>query len=174
MSAPAPAFNEEQYAKLLAQFKPRPIHTPEDCEKLTALLMELDDRENPTPEEQELAAVLTILIEKFEEQNYPLPEVPPHEALQAILEDRGLRHKDIAPVIGNKGLTSEILKGHKAISKTQAKKLAAFLHVQSTLYCSLKMRHKRIGHFSLNGECHEAEETVQEVLSQRSGKRRGA
>jgi len=134
MNAPAPAFNVEKYAKLLAEFKPRPIHTPEDCEKLTALLVELDDRENPTPEEQELAAVLTILIETFEEQSYPLPEVPPHEALKAILEDRGLRHKDIAPVIGNKGLASEILKGHKAISKARAKKLAAFLKVPVELF----------------------------------------
>ncbi|MCC6389860.1 MAG: hypothetical protein IT167_04590 [Bryobacterales bacterium] len=126
MSAPAPAFNEEQYAKLLAEFKPRPIHTPEDCEKLTALLMELDDRENPTPEEQELAAVLTILIENFEEQNYPLPEVPPYEALKAILEDRGLRHKDIAPAIGNKGLTSEILRATKPSAKPRRRNWPPF------------------------------------------------
>jgi len=32
-----------------------------------------------------------------------LPKVPPQQALKALMEDRGLRHKDIAPIVGNKG-----------------------------------------------------------------------
>lgn len=41
------------------------------------------------------------------------------------MEDRGLRHKEIWPVLGNKGAATEILAGRRSISKAQAKRLAA-------------------------------------------------
>jgi HTH-type transcriptional regulator/antitoxin HigA len=50
------------------------------------------------------------------------------------MEDRGLRHKDIAPVVGNKGLTTEILNGRRNISAALAKRLAAHLHVPIELF----------------------------------------
>jgi len=54
--------------------------------------------------------------------------------LEVLMEDRGLRHKDIWPVFGNKGLASEVLNGKRAISKAQAKKLAEYFHVPVELF----------------------------------------
>ena len=78
--------------------------------------------------------MLTVLIEDFEARHYPLPPVAPHEALKALMEERGLRHRDIWPVLGNKGVASEILNGKRSISKAQAKKLAEFFHVPVELF----------------------------------------
>jgi HTH-type transcriptional regulator/antitoxin HigA len=69
--------------------------------------------------------LLAIVIEDFENKHYALPAVKPHEALKSLMQDRGLRHKDVWPVVGNRGLTTEILNGRRKISAALAKPLAA-------------------------------------------------
>ena len=96
---------------------------------MTKILLELDERPDLSAEEERLAEMLTLLIEDFEAKHYPLPAAPPVEALKALMAERGLRHRDIGPAIGNKGVTSEILNGKRSISKARAKKLAGFLRV---------------------------------------------
>ena len=129
-----PQINETRYARLLAKTLPRPIRTEEENRRMTDLLLKLDEREDLSAEEEQLAEMLTILIEDFEVKHYPLPPVPPREALKELMEERGLRHSDIWPVLGNKGVVSEILNGKRSISKTQAKKLAEFFHVPVELF----------------------------------------
>ena len=87
-----------------------------------------------SPEEEALAEMLTLLIEAYEEKNYPLPQMSPNESLNALMEERGLKHKDIWPVLGNKGAATEVLSGRQSISKTQAKRLAEFFHVPIDLF----------------------------------------
>ena len=65
--------------------------------------MSLDERIGLSPEEVALAELLTLIIEDYESKCYPLPRVSPAESLKALMEDRGLKHKDIWPVLGNKG-----------------------------------------------------------------------
>lgn len=128
------AVDPEIYARLVAASLPIPPRNESDNERLIALLTSMDDRADLTPEEETLAELLAIVIEDFEDKHYALPAVPAHEALKSLMEDRGLRHKDVWPVVGNKGLTSEILAGRRKISPTVAKRLAAHLHVPLELF----------------------------------------
>ena len=129
-----PQINETRYAKLLAKTLPRPIRTEVENRRMTELLLRLDEREDLSPEEEQLAEMLTILIEDFEAKHYPLPPVSPREALKELMEERELRHSDIWPVLGNKGVASEILNGKRSISKAQAKKLSEFFRVPVELF----------------------------------------
>ncbi len=78
--------------------------------------------------------MLTLLIEDYEEKQYPLPSVSPGESLHSLMEDRGLKHKDIWPVLGNKGTATEVLNGRRSISKAQAKRLSEFMRVPVDLF----------------------------------------
>jgi HTH-type transcriptional regulator/antitoxin HigA len=98
------------------------------------MLLQLDEREDLSPEEEALAEVLTLLIEDYEEKYHPLPRMAPNESLSALMEQRGLKHKDILPVLGNKSATTEVLSGRRSISKAQAKRLAEFLRVPLDLF----------------------------------------
>jgi HTH-type transcriptional regulator/antitoxin HigA len=122
------------YAKLLAKSLPRPIHSESEHARLTGMLLELDERDDLSLEEEALAEVLTLLIEDYEAQHHPLPSVSPNESLNALMEERGLKHKDIWPVLGNKGAATEVLSGRRSISKAQAKRLAEFLKVPIDLF----------------------------------------
>ena len=77
---------------------------------------------------------LTILIENYEDKAFPLARVSPGDSLKALMEDRGLKHKDIWPVLGNKGTATEVLHGRRSISKAQAKRLAEFFRVPVDLF----------------------------------------
>jgi HTH-type transcriptional regulator/antitoxin HigA len=129
-----PALDEKVYGELLAKSLPRPIRSDEENARLTRMLLELDERDDLSPEEEALAEMLTMLIEDYETRHYPLPHVSPSESLKALLDERGLKHKDIWPILGNKGAASEILSGHRSISKAQAKRLAEFLRVPIDLF----------------------------------------
>jgi HTH-type transcriptional regulator/antitoxin HigA len=126
--------NDSLYAKLLAKSLPRPIRNETERVRLTEMLLELDEREDLSPEEGALAEVLTLLIEDYEEKYHPMPRVSPNESLKALMEERGLKHKDIWPVLGNKGAATEVLSGRRSISKAQAKRLAEFFHVPVDLF----------------------------------------
>ena len=110
------------------------VHVAVTATRLTAILLELDEREDLSPEEEALAEVMTLLIEDYEDKYHPLPAVSPNESLNALMEERGLKHKDIWPVLGNKGSASEVLSGRRSVSKAQAKRLAEFFHVPIGLF----------------------------------------
>jgi HTH-type transcriptional regulator / antitoxin HigA len=122
------------YGRLLAKVVPRPPENDTEHDVLVAELMRLDELGDPTPEQTALAELLTVLVQHYENRTVTLPRNTPHESLAAIVEDRGLRHKDIAEIIGNKGLTTEILAGRREISKSVARKLADALCVPVDLF----------------------------------------
>jgi HTH-type transcriptional regulator / antitoxin HigA len=126
--------DKKTYGQLLGRALPHVIHTEEECERLTNELARLDEREDPSPEEKELAELLTMLIDEYEGRRYPIPKASPRQTLQHLMEARGLTQKDLWNVFGSKGVASEVFHGKRSISKTQAKKLAGFFHVSAELF----------------------------------------
>jgi len=126
--------NEKTYGRLLGRTLPHVIRTDEECERLTSELMRLDERDDPSPEEKELAELLTVLIDEYEERRYAIRKATPQQTLQHLMEARGLTQKDLWKVFGSKGITSEVFHGKRSISKAQAKKLAVFFHVSAELF----------------------------------------
>ena len=126
--------NRQKYAQLVAESLPIPPRTEADNERMIKRLSALAEREDLCPEEAAFAELLAIVIEDFEDKHYALPTVEPHAALKALMQDRGLLHKDVAAIVGNKGLTTEILAGRRKISPTVAKRLADQLHVPLELF----------------------------------------
>src|ERR1700692_4206419 len=103
------ALNPEIYTRLFRESLPNPPATEADNKRLIGILEGIDEREQLAPEEEAFFELLGIVIEDCENKHYSPPSVLPHEALQALMEDRGLQHKDVAEAAGNKGLTSEIV-----------------------------------------------------------------
>jgi HTH-type transcriptional regulator/antitoxin HigA len=115
---------------------PLPPQTEADNQRLISLLSALSERgerRDLNAEEEAFAELVTIEIEDFEDRHYSLPAVAPEEVLRAVMEDRGLQPTDLAVIVGNKGLTTEILAGSRKISKDVAKRLSESLRIPVTL-----------------------------------------
>jgi HTH-type transcriptional regulator / antitoxin HigA len=126
--------HEKTYERLLGSTLPHVTHTDEECEHLTNELERLDEREHLSPEESELAELLTVLIDEYEGRRYPIQKASPRQTLQHLMEARKLTQKDLWKVFGSKGITSEVFHGKRSISKAQARKLAEFFHVNVELF----------------------------------------
>ena len=125
----------KRYGRLLARRLPAVIRTEEENERLIAELEELDRRHvELSPEEREYAELLTVLIEAFEDAHYALEGSTPDSRLRSLMEEHGLRQRDLLDVFGSRGIASEVVGGKRAVSKAQAKKLAEIFHVSADLF----------------------------------------
>jgi hypothetical protein len=74
MSTTTIDLDELTYGQPLGRTLPHVIHTDEESERLTNELLRLDERENPSPGEKELAELLTMLIDEYEEHRGLQPD----------------------------------------------------------------------------------------------------
>ena len=119
------------YARLLTQTLPGIIETEAENERMLAIIEGLIDKEKLSPDESKLLKLLTRLVEDFEERAYPMRNLLPAEVLKFLLEERGMKQKDLVPVFGSEGTTSDILNGKRPITIKTAKKVAEFLGLSS-------------------------------------------
>jgi HTH-type transcriptional regulator/antitoxin HigA len=127
--------DEAAYGKLLARALPRVIKTEAENQRIIAELERLDTRGRPlTFEEENLADLMTLLIRQFEESRYPLGHAEPIEALRVLMEDRGIRQRDLISVFGSSSVVSDVLSGKRSISKAHVRKLAEHFHVPASLF----------------------------------------
>ena len=100
----------------------RLIKTEEEYESVIARIDELMDAEANTPECDELE-LLGLLVEKFEEINYPLPDPEPVDVIQHYLEQRGLKAKDLVGILGDKTTVSKILNKERKLNLGMIRRL---------------------------------------------------
>jgi HTH-type transcriptional regulator / antitoxin HigA len=109
------------------------IETEAENEAAILLAESLEHRQR-NPEEEALLELLIILIEKFEEISYPLPNTEPNKILLHLMESQNMKQEALVGVIGSRGVVSEIVNGKRSISKAQAKVLGELLHVSPSLF----------------------------------------
>jgi HTH-type transcriptional regulator/antitoxin HigA len=105
-----------------------PIRTEADYEKALERLETIFDAKLGTREGDE-AEVLSILIEKHEEQHHPIDMPDPIEAIKFRMDQMGMKQKDLAEVVGLKSRVSEILNRKRKLTLDMIRKLSTTLHI---------------------------------------------
>ena len=122
------------YAKLLAKIPPKVIRSEAENEHYVSALYALEQKETLTREEKELADLLTLLIESFEEKRYQLPRTTPLEALSFLMEQHALKQRDLVDVFGTRSVVSEVLSGKRELTKEQIRRLSQRFRVSPELF----------------------------------------
>lgn len=125
--------DDVSYGRLLARVTPRVIETDAENERAIAELERLDSLPRMTAEQKSLAELLAVLIERFENR-YEIGHADPLGALRTLMEERGLRQRDLIEVFGSSSVTSDVVNGKREISKQHARKLAEFFHVPVSVF----------------------------------------
>ena len=124
-----------EYATLLAQTLPGVIHSEDENEHFIKILMELEHRSNEwTPAESKLAELLTLLIEKFEEENYQLKAATPAEVLTELMDANNLKQKDLVDIFGAESTVSAVINGKRQMTKEHIKRLSVRFHVSPEVF----------------------------------------
>jgi len=123
------------YTALLAKIPPRVIRSEEQNEGFIAALYELEQRNAEwTAEEAELADLLTLLIEDFEEKHYSLPKSSPLAVIEFLMDQHGLKQKDLVDVFGTPSIVSEVLNGKRGLNKEQIRRLSERFGVSPEMF----------------------------------------
>ncbi len=119
----------QTWASLQTQLPITPIRNELDYQQMVRLANSLADHLSGNEEDPlaNLFAIVTDLIERWEEQHVEIPKAEPREVLRHLLETHGLRQKDLMG-IASPTVVSDILAGRRAISKKVAKALAVRFH----------------------------------------------
>lgn len=75
------------------------------------------------------AELLALLVEKYEEENYPIGPPDPIEAIKFRMEQLGYKQKDLAEVIGLKSRVSEVLNRKRKLTLEMIRKLHQLLGI---------------------------------------------
>jgi HTH-type transcriptional regulator / antitoxin HigA len=97
-------------------------------------LLALEQKDTLTPQEKDLADLLTLLIEDFEEKHYQLPKASPLEAITFLMDQHGLRQKDLVDVFGTPSIVSEVLSGKRDLNKEHIIRLSKRFRVSPELF----------------------------------------
>jgi len=86
------------------------------CERVYRLINSTENAINQNSVEGEEIELLSLLIEKYEQEHHQMEAPDPIEAIRFRMEQMNLRQADIAPLLGGKTRVSEVLNGKRALT----------------------------------------------------------
>lgn len=100
----------------------KPIKIKKDYQEALNRLEKIFDAKLGTKQGDELE-ILSLLIEKYEDEKYPIDFPDPIEAIKFRMEQLGIKQKDLAEVIGFKSRVSEVLNKKRKLTLDMIRKL---------------------------------------------------
>lgn len=122
------------YEQLMTAFMPRPIQSEAQYWETQAGIDALLDKDDLTPDEQDYLTLLGLVIERYEDDNEPDFELRGVALIKALIEEQGLRQRDLVPVFKTDSIVSAVLNGKRSLTAEHINKLAAFFNLPHDLF----------------------------------------
>ena len=106
--------------------KPKVIKTERDHQAALALIETLMDKASPDEAELEL---WSLLVEKFEEDHFPIAAPDPIEAIRFRMDQAGLAPVDLEPFMQSKSKVSEVMNRKRPLSLSMIRALHRGLQI---------------------------------------------
>jgi HTH-type transcriptional regulator/antitoxin HigA len=144
---------------------PRVIHDDEELEAYTNALFELTSKSDPTPDEEHAIELLTLLVDRYECERFPLPDAEPVDVLRFLLTSHGLSQRDIVPELGSESTVSLVLTGKRQLNRDHIARLSRRFKVSPAVFFGTGITlHEAIRIVLLGRESHTA--TTKEISSE--------
>lgn len=129
-------------AEMIAHGAPRVIHNDAELEMYTDALFRLTALENPSSSEIEAIELLTLLVERYEQERYSIPAADPVTVVRLLVERQNLTQRDLIPQFGSESAVSMFMTGQRNLTVEQVRRLSArfklpadvFIHKVSGTY----------------------------------------
>ncbi len=127
-------FNSKTYGELLAHYQPKAITTEAENERAIAIAQELEHRSELSLEEEALLELLISLIERFEADNYPIPDRNPLATLRHLIEANEIEYPELITILGSPDAVQQIINGQRSINQSEARSLGSYFRVDASLF----------------------------------------
>jgi|TARA_R100000544_G_C2222573_1_gene58479 HTH-type transcriptional regulator/antitoxin HigA len=115
--------------------KLKPIKSEKDYREALLRLEVIFDAPTDTKAGDE-AEILSLLIENYENEHYPIEAPDPIEAIKIRMEELNMRQKDLVGIIGGKSRVSEILNRKKKLTVEMIRELERILQISASVLVS--------------------------------------
>jgi len=105
-----------------------PIRNEQAYQKALDHIEAIFDAKKGTEQGDELE-ILSILIDRYENDNFPIGMPDPIAAIKFRMEQMGMKQKDLAELVGFKSRVSEILNKKRKLTLEMIRKLHTTLHI---------------------------------------------
>jgi HTH-type transcriptional regulator/antitoxin HigA len=106
----------------------KPIKSKADYKKALHEIEQLWEAQPETPESDRLE-LLSILVEAFEREHYPIQPPDPIAAIEHCMESRALTRKDLEPYIGSRARVSEVMARRRPLTLSMIRRLSVGLGI---------------------------------------------
>ena len=113
---------------------PKVITSEAQYDRYVSVLLSLEKKGRQTAKEKEFAELLTVLIEAFEDERYPVRAASSVEVLVELMSANNLKQKDLAPLLGSESVVSEVLRGKRELNKGQIERLSKRFNVSPAVF----------------------------------------
>lgn len=115
------------------KFTPKIIKTAYEHEAALTRIEKIFGARAGTPQGDELE-LLVHLVERYEEDHFPIDLPDPLAAIRFRMEQTGLKQKDLAEFLGSESKVSEVMSGRRDLSLTMIKKLVNGLGIPAEVF----------------------------------------
>lgn len=110
----------------------KPIKSDKDYRNALKRLEMIFDAPIDTKDGDE-AEILSLLIDNYENEHYPIEAPDPIEAIKIRMEELNMRQKDLVGIIGGKSRVSEILNRKKRLTVDMIRELEQKLQISASV-----------------------------------------
>lgn len=114
------------------KMKISPIRNEKDYQKALERLEVIFDAKQGTKEGDELE-ILAILIDNYENENFPIEMPDPISAIKFRMEQMGLKQKDLVEMVGFKSRVSEVMNRKRKLTLEMIRKLNTTLRIPTEI-----------------------------------------
>ena len=113
---------------------PHVIHSDKELAEYTEMLFNLTAKSRHTRAQTNQIELLTLLIERYEDEHCPIPDASPADVLRFLIEHNGLSQRDLIPELGNEATVSLVLSGKRQLTREHIEKLSHRFHVSPAVF----------------------------------------
>jgi HTH-type transcriptional regulator/antitoxin HigA len=113
---------------------PRLIRSDAELERYTEALFELTALAKPTAAQMEAINLLSLLVEKYEAERFPMAASSPIEVLKFLMEQNGLQQRDLMEELGSESNVSLILSGKRNLTVPHVQRLSRRFGVPASVF----------------------------------------
>ena len=110
----------------------KPIKSEQDYRNALERLEIIFDAD-PNSKKGDEAEILSLMIDNYENQHYPIEAPDPIEAIKIRMEEMNIKQKDLIGIIGGKSRVSEILNKKKRLTVDMIRELERVLNISASV-----------------------------------------
>jgi HTH-type transcriptional regulator / antitoxin HigA len=129
-----PGSDQVEYRQLVDAFPPRPIRDGKDLDRTWAQIEALLTKSKRSKAEDDYLALLSDLVERWEDDHVEVPKLDGIELVRELLDDNELPQRALIDIFGTDSVVSEVLSGKRELQRKHIEGLAEFFNVSPAAF----------------------------------------